>query len=104
MLDWEERFSEKIEGEIKMNVNIKEKVPTETVKKDYFNFPTIFHHKFSCRRIPFNNTIFYNRESKYCFALRDKNEPSMNYSNKCINLYMHVFVCDLQQESRMKKL
>lgn len=102
VLDWEERFREKIEGEIRINGNMEKKFPLKQLRRIIFILPLFFitnfvsatNHTthflfkpqqyadeqflmelqaFSCRGIPFNNAYFYNRESKYCFALRDRN-------------------------------
>lgn len=36
---------------------------------------------FSFRRISLNNASFYNRESKYCFTLRDRNDLCISQIN-----------------------
>lgn len=107
VLDWEERFREKIEGHIRINGNVEKKFSLKQLRRIILIFPLFFvtncvfssnyitHslyklqqcadeqflvelQAFSCRGIPFNNVYFYNRLSNYCFALRDRDEPSMN--------------------------
>lgn len=122
MLDWEERFRKKIEGQIRTNGNIEKKFPLKQ-SRGLFSFSHYFSPQIMCLLLTIppiplsscNNVLISNSwcSSKHSvveeflsviciFIIENQNivlhwetnEPSMNESNKYINTCVCGFACD----------
>lgn len=107
VLDREYSVREKIKEDIRMRGNMEKKLPVKQLRRIIFIFSLLLmtnhvsattrttcclfklqqcaHGQFLVEfqafrfiRIPFISNYFCNRESKYSFALRNRNEPSIN--------------------------
>lgn len=124
VLDREERVREKIKEDMRMNGNMEKKLPVKQLRRITFIFPLLLttNHVFATNhttcclfklqqcahghflvefqafrfiRIPFNYKYFCNRESKYGFALRDRNDL-LSETNTCL----YVFLCNHSSAER----